>query len=1673
MPPAPLAPAPPLPGSDQFGAAVSAIEAELASPMGQRDRVLAACEVLRSCPDALAGPDGSRAAQKLALLVIKKAGAIVEPVAALLLESTLLSPSPWPVLEALLAAPNKKVAQPALEQTARLAAEGRLTVTLRVAESLAAISETSGSVLGEKASLSLLGQILSRLLPWKPEQSVELTDLVVEAPDHKLRHLVARLLDLSGTPPPPSLATRILREEATTFLAPYLAFTRASHVDLLDLVVEPGSPPPALDSIRKAESECGSALLREILAELGWRRVSAGLSVHPFAAVSVGGSFPLLMRPAEALLVEDPPQVRRVFDRWLAVAHGGTLAHDVEDASDDDPVNRFRLLNVRHADILGDFLDVAPLTAEKVRHVLQRMDGIVEDYTVLFRTRAAEECGVVLDVYRDLKARVERELEAAQKGRPLTIELTRLVQMFEDPRNAGEVRTLHGLKRYLHQKGLKLGFKLAEAVRGTNRTVDLAVATPLRVIHVARVLEYVDFEKEPEENEETLGIPWPVWIAAEGFSRQLLHGQQNLPRLRAFCYGNEVHYYLTFRNHPVFVRVDYAPPLRGGMVDLEYYGVSKYELDSHPNPSLDGIGRFFKKLDINVEIDNTRIHARYDKERAVDLADLCEKVEAVFRLAPYLMDIDWVSGGLALDPDAREAVADAWAAFFSRWGVLPLSQILSADKLGILVSLEPDVTGVKEVRWNGKGPYRDRFSTGSLAFFWEKVRAALLEKGLRDLAAFRSGEEVAQLSLEREVLRPLRAAVCRGEVLESAQGIGPAEPALYQKTHEARRFAELLARDSANLIRSSRVARLASALEKHLRFQSTGSVNGYDVQRAVLPLKGESITLFVLRDSASVYRLAFFTFEGPVFRRRQGPSDEWVENALFDSDVLAQRLLRNNLPASGLESETASAEAAAESLRAIFRIPNPHEHAPRLPGERLVQGIAAAPGHAVGIARLGLGGRQPEDVDGAILVAASVRPEDGPLLFRAAGVVSTGGGVLSHAGLLAMQFGKPALVVPGTWEVTPGGTLSIGCRRFEFDEETVEAFGMRVVEKRNLREEEDRIADGDLLVLDADSDVLRVLGQDRDTLALHDGLHQLTHSVRSLAVATSDEDILNLRGRRLRARRQIEKLFSRMADPVLACHAVRELLAGEAASCRADQGELLRELLRNRSVGDAARAAIHQIASDLRRWHAAECEEAASLIPTSADAHEILALRRDALRLGDRLAVATSCLSACGISLDLGPVPQELDSIARPRLLELRAGLETSMLGAIEPGGNPRHLRHLLRQVIRLDGILGAPVREPGLIETLERRVLDEDEAVLSRLANRRVLTDRDGGIELRPHVGSKAAALAEASQLGEGSRIPPWFVITDLAFRDVLEGPAPDLSALPGTGGPGFTLGRLIEEILARKDWDAGTKSTLIRRAWKSATLPPSLVEEINDALSPLSRTERPFVAIRSSAREEDTETDARAGEFDTFLFVPCGPAVLEFLRLAWAGLWNQRSLLNRQATGRDTAVIGGGVLIQHMVDSRVSGVLHTVNVAENRPREVLINAGLGLGEGVVSGLVAADQITVEKDAALSGDDMHFRYLTRDKRDRIVFNTRTGAGTQRVETLYHQRLRPALEYVELCELVHAAIRLEALHGHPLDIEFAIEGAGLCLLQIRPVPAALAVWTETASRYPIAPGDRR
>jgi pyruvate,water dikinase len=473
-------------------------------------------------------------------------------------------------------------------------------------------------------------------------------------------------------------------------------------------------------------------------------------------------------------------------------------------------------------------------------------------------------------------------------------------------------------------------------------------------------------------------------------------------------------------------------------------------------------------------------------------------------------------------------------------------------------------------------------------------------------------------------------------------------------------------------------------------------------------------------------------------------------------------------------------------------------------------------------------------------------------------------------------------------------------------------------------------------------------------------------------------------------------------------------------------------------------------------------------------------MRLEVLRLRRALEEASRGAAACGVETAVPATEADggVDLQARIRLAEIRDGTYWAVqVAGSAPGLDPR-LRHSLRTLERLDRVLGNPVSDLG--RQSRTRLDGEDASALRRAEGRRVLTQVDGGFELHPLIGWKAANLAEVGRLGGPDLVPAWVVVTDLAFREVLDAP-PKRWTTAGSGSPAGepTLRAAIDAVLGRSDLDDVQKSALIRGLWETVELPEAIAREVLEAYARLGQDApadagpeedraHPFVAIRSSAREEDAEAAARAGEFETFLFIRGEQPLLDHLKRAWSGLWTERAIHNRAVMGAASGTAGGGVIVQRIAWSRVSGVLQTVNVAEGETGEMVLNAGLGLGEGIVSGTVGADHVVVSREGDLEEGPLRFRYITGDKEEKVVFNRRDGLGTVRVECLYHQRLRPALEYVELSELVRTAGRLEAAYGYPLDIEFGIEGARLRILQVRPVATTLSVLGETLERYPLS-----
>lgn len=1633
---------------------------------GDEDRVTICCNRFRDLVEHPPSAPDMDHLKKLASFYSNHEGTVSGPVFTLLADISAEMKRPWPLLEIMLGAEDEELQRQALELTCQLIDAGLILVTDDVLETLGCILSIEEGLAADAGTTRCLAKSLRGYFKKRSRrQGDPLVALIFREKRISVRMFLARLLDGEGARVSAASSRLLLGPVTYTLLKPYLDYTGAGYVDHLAIRgTDLGATVSA--SLEKAAGEFGEKAVRDVLAQVGWEHANLGMRFQRFVKIEVSGSLPLMVSPQQALLFMDMREAVVGDSCVVAVAQGFSVSMEEHGTGDDDPIGRFRSLNIVHAELLGEIMDLAPLGRAKVVRILGHMDRIVEDYGILFGA-VSKEVRILPNVYETLKRRVLEELEKDEDGFGVNAEATRLLQMFEDPGNLGEVRTIHGLKRYLHQEGLRLGLELVDTSRSPSHSVDIFLSEAGGETTLIQSICYAEFETVAERNSE----PWliyPIRIVVEGFTRQLLYGQRTFPDINAFVFGNEVHYYIAFRNHPAFLRIDYSPPQRGGMIDLQYLGVSNYELNVHPGSDLEAIQLFFRELGFDVKLDGTRVLVRYDKETSPDLGDLSAKAESLFRLVPHLMSVDWTVGSLVLDEEGKRRAAEHWAERFVCSGVLPIADILTEDRGYVIRDTFAGPSGQSVATWDGTSPYADIYSAPYPTVLLENLTARLAGFGIRvsDPVCGEDGKIPGLLGIQRTLLAPLQESLISGRVVVAKDGLGSVDSDLFAAEHPAEHFAGLLARGGSAAVQAIALAGPISVLDRFAPFETVGFVGGMDIQRAKVEIRGGTLVIYAARDGHGVVRMGLYTKGREITRARCVKGTRWHYDTEADGRLWSL-LLGANYVGGVPDPVRENTVETLEELRHLALQQAPAASLAPRDERRLLRGLSASPGRAMGRAVFETAGRDPEHLDGGILVAREIRPTDASHLLHAIGIVSAGGAVLSHAALLALQFGKPALVTDADFHRTKGKGRSLRFVTPIYEVEVRRRQGFDVGLKQVAEYRSDVIHEGDLLVLDADAGVVQVFGQGRDALALYEGFRMLDDASRKDQAVREAEDVMVARGLKLRARHILEKALDRLHDPVLGIFAVEEISLGRSFThvANTDRVHLMSRLFENKSVGGVARERLIGITRILAERFEAAVTGARNAMATSFGCSEILGLRLKVIHANEALVVANDVLAGCGIDPRNVPDPRQVEkvgAVARKRLIALRERTIDELLAPKGGQGTSIERRHLLNRIDRFDLVLGGPSSRRRHILARKKTLKHGDEKVLARASANHVLASDSCGYELHGLIGWKAANLAELARLvGEGV-VPPWFVVNNQALSRMLRQKI-------DTQDSSMTLGNGIREILGREGLDLARKSALIRDLWTAVAIPDAVVDEINAAYDHLDDGgQGADVALRSSSCDEDTETTTRAGEYDTFLHVRGRESVCRYLKLTWAGLWTARALSSREAAGDIMRRPTGGVIVQVMVPARASGVMQTVNVPADDYREVVINAGLGLGEGVVSGLVATDMITVVKNDDPGDRSLRINYITNDKTTQVVLDKRRGGGTRLGSTLYHQRLRPALEYLELVDLVSKALRLEGVYGYPLDLEFAVEGLNVWLLQARPIGVHAGDLRETLDHYPLS-----
>jgi phosphoenolpyruvate synthase/pyruvate phosphate dikinase len=199
-------------------------------------------------------------------------------------------------------------------------------------------------------------------------------------------------------------------------------------------------------------------------------------------------------------------------------------------------------------------------------------------------------------------------------------------------------------------------------------------------------------------------------------------------------------------------------------------------------------------------------------------------------------------------------------------------------------------------------------------------------------------------------------------------------------------------------------------------------------------------------------------------------------------------------------------------------------------------------------------------------------------------------------------------------------------------------------------------------------------------------------------------------------------------------------------------------------------------------------------------------------------------------------------------------------------------------------------------------------------------------------------------------------------------------------------------------------------------------------------------FVAVRSSAVNEDGTGATWAGQLDTFLYVDRS-RLLGAIRRCQTSAHSVRA----QAYAAQRNQISGNVavLVQQMVASEVSGVAFSVHPVTQRPEHVLVEAGLGLGEAVVSGEITPDNYTVDKTSGQLLD-----HLVAVQQKQLVQAPSGGTTWQK---LTPPNAKPKLSPNQLAEIATTAGKIEQLFGFPVDVEWVYAESKLYILQSRAI----------------------
>lgn len=300
---------------------------------------------------------------------------------------------------------------------------------------------------------------------------------------------------------------------------------------------------------------------------------------------------------------------------------------------------------------------------------------------------------------------------------------------------------------------------------------------------------------------------------------------------------------------------------------------------------------------------------------------------------------------------------------------------------------------------------------------------------------------------------------------------------------------------------------------------------------------------------------------------------------------------------------------------------------------------------------------------------------------------------------------------------------------------------------------------------------------------------------------------------------------------------------------------------------------------------------------------------------------------------------------------------------------------------------------------------------------------------------GGKGASLGEMTRANIA--VPPGFVLTAQAFDEFLK--ITDLNV---------ELDAILDHVEHNVMHTVDAASEKIKALILNAQMPEDMAQEVMRAFKELGAQ---YVAVRSSATSEDSADAAWAGQLDTYLNTT-EDKVLENVKKCWASLFTPRAIFYRfekglhpsTSSGQVVKPISVAVVVQKMIASEVSGIAFSVHPVTEDYDQLIIEAGFGLGEAIVSGQITPDSFVIEK----SSWNIIDKNITTQERG--LFRKEGGENEWRsIPT--DRGEQPTLSDEEVIELAKLVVKIEQHYGFPVDVEWAREKGEFYITQSRPI----------------------